>query len=284
MWDMSNTTTWVNGSHTLNFGVNYRRWWLQRDLATGLPRQLHLQRRLHRRPRGRHAARVLLRRGHLPAGGVQRAGSGGQPPRVQLQVLRAVLPGRLESELLADREPGPAVGLPERAVRNATTAWPGATSITDQAVCSWRTSRSSTAGSWTAAYYQYAGRRSPENPDRFKVFAPRLGFAWRPFGERDGDSRRLRRVLRFRRGPRDRRVRRRLSVRQPRQLHPVDRAADGAADDRRAVPELCRARSRDSRSEHVPRRQPVAASRRTPTCSSGRSACSGRSSRTPRWS
>ena len=34
------------------------------------------------------------------------------------------------------------------------------------------------------AYYQYAGRRSPENPDRFKVFAPRLGFAWRPIGER----------------------------------------------------------------------------------------------------
>ena len=35
MWDISNTTTWVKGSHTLNFGFNYRRWWLQRDLATG---------------------------------------------------------------------------------------------------------------------------------------------------------------------------------------------------------------------------------------------------------
>ena len=35
------------------------------------------------------------------------------------------------------------------------------------------------------AYYQYAGRRSPENPDRFKVFAPRVGIAWRPFDERD---------------------------------------------------------------------------------------------------
>ena len=35
MWDISNTTTWVSGSHTLNFGFNYRRWWLQRDLATG---------------------------------------------------------------------------------------------------------------------------------------------------------------------------------------------------------------------------------------------------------
>ena len=35
MWDISNTSTWVGGNHTLNFGFNYRRWWLQRDLATG---------------------------------------------------------------------------------------------------------------------------------------------------------------------------------------------------------------------------------------------------------
>ena len=34
------------------------------------------------------------------------------------------------------------------------------------------------------AYYQEAGRRSPENPDRFKVFAPRVGFAWRPIGDK----------------------------------------------------------------------------------------------------
>ena len=33
------------------------------------------------------------------------------------------------------------------------------------------------------AYYQFAGRRSPENPDRFKVFSPRVGFAWRPFDD-----------------------------------------------------------------------------------------------------
>jgi hypothetical protein len=36
------------------------------------------------------------------------------------------------------------------------------------------------------AYYQLADVRSPVNPDRFKVFAPRLGFAWRP--TEDGKS------------------------------------------------------------------------------------------------
>jgi hypothetical protein len=40
-----------------------------------------------------------------------------------------------------------------------------------------------TGGIVDGAYYQLAGRRSPENPDRFKVFAPRVGFAWRPIGE-----------------------------------------------------------------------------------------------------
>ncbi len=33
MWDISNTTTWITGRHTVKFGANYRRWWLQRDLA-----------------------------------------------------------------------------------------------------------------------------------------------------------------------------------------------------------------------------------------------------------
>ena len=35
MWDISNTTTYVAGRHNLNFGLNYRSWQLQRDLATG---------------------------------------------------------------------------------------------------------------------------------------------------------------------------------------------------------------------------------------------------------
>jgi Carboxypeptidase regulatory-like domain len=33
MWDVSNTTTLLRGSHTLNIGINYRQWQLNRDLA-----------------------------------------------------------------------------------------------------------------------------------------------------------------------------------------------------------------------------------------------------------
>jgi len=33
MWDFSNTTAWIRGRHTLNFGANFRKWSLQRDLA-----------------------------------------------------------------------------------------------------------------------------------------------------------------------------------------------------------------------------------------------------------
>ena len=33
MWDVSNNAAWIRGRHTLNFGANYRRWSLQRDLA-----------------------------------------------------------------------------------------------------------------------------------------------------------------------------------------------------------------------------------------------------------
>jgi hypothetical protein len=33
MWDISNTTTWIRGRHTLNLGANFRKWSLQRDLA-----------------------------------------------------------------------------------------------------------------------------------------------------------------------------------------------------------------------------------------------------------
>ena len=74
MWDIGNSTTYVAGAHNLSFGFNYRRWQLQRDLATGFLGNYSLQRRLHRQRRRRHAARLLLGRRRVPAGRLQRPG------------------------------------------------------------------------------------------------------------------------------------------------------------------------------------------------------------------
>ena len=48
---------------------------------------------------------------------------------------------------------------------------PGGLLVADQSLAA--------GGITDGAYYQLADMRSPVNPDRFKVFAPRLGFAWR---------------------------------------------------------------------------------------------------------
>ena len=134
------------------------------------------------------------------------------------------------------------------------------------------------------AYYQFAGRRSPENPDRFKVFAPRFGFAWRPIGERTVirggygvffDSAEGREID----GAADvypyvSRGNYAQSIGQPTPLQTADSL----------VPELCRAGRRHAGGQHVPGGQRSRRSRGTRTCSSGRSACSARSSRARRWS
>ena len=183
MWDISNTSTWVGGQPHAELRLQLPPLVAAARSRHRIPRQLRVQRRLQRRSRRRHAARVLLGRRHLPAGGVQRAGSGGQSARVQLQVLRAVLPGRLAGQFATDRESRPALGLPQRPLRNAQPHGVAEPRLRGPAGCSWPTSRWSKAASSTARTTRYAGRRSPENPDRFKVFAPRLGFAWRPLGE-----------------------------------------------------------------------------------------------------
>ena len=106
-------------------------------------------------------------------------GAGGQPLRVQLDVLRPVHPGRLEGELQAHPEPGPPLRLPQRALRDERPH-----GLAKPRLRAGRPARGrrelAAEGVVDGAYYQEAGRRSPENPDRYKVFAPRLSFAYRP--------------------------------------------------------------------------------------------------------
>ena len=150
MWDISNTTTWVSGTPHAELRHQLSPLVAPARSGDGVPRQLRLQRRVHRQSGRRHAARVLLGRRRVPAGGVQRAGSCRQPARVQLQVLRAVLPGRLARQLEADASTWVFAGTTATCPTRPTIAWRGATWTTRPAVSWWPISRWSAAASWTA--------------------------------------------------------------------------------------------------------------------------------------
>jgi hypothetical protein len=182
MWDVSNTTTWVKGSHTLNFGVNYRRWWLQRDLATGFLGNYSFNVGFT----GSRVADMLL--GYYSAVGIFQPaafsvpGAAGNPREFNFKYFAPYFQDdwRVNSRLTVnlglrwDYRNVPYETRNRMAWRNLDYA-PGGLLVADQSLVD--------GGIVDGNYYQYAGRRSPENPDRFKVFAPRFGFAWRPIGE-----------------------------------------------------------------------------------------------------
>jgi hypothetical protein len=183
MWDMSNTTTWIRGDHTLNFGFSYRRWWLQRDLATGFLGGYGYTVGFTGDP----VADMLL--GYYTSVGVFQPaafsvpGQPGNPREFNFVYFAPYFQDdwKVNSKLTVnlglrwDYRNVPYETRNRMAWRNIDYA-PGGLLVADPSLAD--------GGIVDGAYYQEAGRRSPENPDRFEVFAPRLGFAYRPFGER----------------------------------------------------------------------------------------------------
>jgi hypothetical protein len=179
MWDISNTTTWVTGSHTFTFGANYRRWWLQRDLATDLLGNFNYAPIFT----GNAVADFLLGY-HAGASVFQPSpavtGVVGNPREFNFSYFAPYVQDdwRVSSKLTLnlglrwDYRPVPYETNDHMAWRNLDYA-PGGLLVADESLV--------TSGVVDGAYYQLAGRRSPENPDRFKVFAPRISFAYRPF-------------------------------------------------------------------------------------------------------
>jgi outer membrane receptor protein involved in Fe transport len=269
MWDISNTTTWVRGSHTLNFGVNYRRWWLQRDLATGFLGNYAYNVGFT----GNVIADMLL--GYYSGVGIFQPaafsvpGAAGNPREFNFKYFAPYFQDdwRVNSRLTVnlglrwDYRNVPYETRNRMAWRNVDYA-PGGLLVADESLVE--------GGIVDGAYYQYAGRRSPENPDRFKVFAPRVGLAWRPIGEQT--------VIRGGYGVF-------FDSAEGREI-------DGAAD---VYPYVSRGNYIQSIGQPTPlqttdslfptRSWPSASprNRRTRTCSSGPSACSGRFSPEPPW-
>jgi outer membrane receptor protein involved in Fe transport len=182
MWDVSNTATWITGDHTLKFGVNYRRWWLQRDLANDF---LGNWGGFNVGFTGSNVADFLL--GYYGSNGVSVFQPGPFPVEGQVGNPRefnfTYIAPYVQDDWKVNHKLTLSLGLryDYRNVpyeTNNRMGWrnlayaPGGLSVADESLVP--------GGIVDGAYYQEAGRRSPENPDSWKVFAPRIGITYRP--------------------------------------------------------------------------------------------------------
>ena len=181
MWDLSNTTTWIQGRHTLNFGANYRRWSLQRDLANDFLGQFTFSGFFT----GNAVADMLL--GYYSGASVFQpagfsvAGRTGNPREFNFRYFAPYLQDDWK--------------VSGRLTINAGLRWDYRTvpfETNDR--MGWRDLANPRGGLLVAdktlvdrgivgdsSYYKFAGRRNPKDASK-NVFAPRLGFAFRPFG------------------------------------------------------------------------------------------------------
>jgi hypothetical protein len=184
MWDLSNTTTTILGRHTLNVGANYRRWSLERDLANDFLGQFTFSGFFT----GNAVADMLL--GYYSGASVFQpagfsvAGRSGNPRQFNFQYFAPYVQDdwKVSSHLTLN------VGLrwDYRSIPNETNdrmGWRdlsnprGGLLVADQTLVD----RGIVGDS---SYYKFAGRRNPNDASK-NVFAPRIGFAFRPFGGGD---------------------------------------------------------------------------------------------------
>lgn len=185
MIDISNTTTWIRGRHTMNFGVNVRQWSLQRDLANDFLGQFTFSGFFTGNTTRDHAIADFLL-GYFSGASVFQpagfsvAGKTGNPREFNFFYLAPYFQDdwKVNSRLTLN------LGLRYdfRTIPYETNDRMG-----------WRDLSNPRGGLLVAdktlvdkgivgdqSYYKFAGRRNPADSPK-KVFAPRLGFAFRPF-------------------------------------------------------------------------------------------------------
>jgi hypothetical protein len=187
MWDISNTTTWIRGSHTLNIGLNFRKWSLQRDLANDFLGQFTFSGFFTgNRTRDHAVADFLL--GYFSGSSVF------QPAGFSVEG-KTGNPRQFNSLYFA-----PYVQddwkVNQRLTLNLGLRWDFRTVPNEQNNrMGWRDLTNPRGGLLVAdptlvssgiigdgSYYRFAERRNPRDASK-RVFAPRFGFALRPFSD-----------------------------------------------------------------------------------------------------
>jgi hypothetical protein len=200
MWDISNTTTWIRGNHTLNIGLNFRKWSLQRDLANDFLGQFTFSGFFTdpRRPNPANPGTLLPPvRDHAIADMLLGYFSGAsvfQPAGFSVEG-RTGNPRQFNFIYFA-----PYVQddwkVNQRLTLNLGLRWDYRTVPNEENNrMGWRDLSNPRGGLLVAdptlvargivgdgSYYRYAERRNPRDASK-RVFAPRFGFAFRPFSD-----------------------------------------------------------------------------------------------------
>ncbi len=187
MWDVSNTTTWIRGSHTLNFGANFRKWNLQRDLANDFLGQFTFSGFFTgNRTRDHAVADFLL--GYFSSASVFQPagfsveGKTGNPRQFNFLYVAPYIQDdwkvnqrlTLNLGLRYDFRTVPVESNDRMGWRDLSNPR-GGLLVADKTLVD-----KGIVGDGT--YYKFAGRRNPRDSPR-NVFAPRFGFAFRPFSD-----------------------------------------------------------------------------------------------------
>ena len=187
MWDISNTTTWIRGNHTLNFGANFRKWSLQRDLANDFLGQFTYSGFFTGNGTRDHAIADFLL-GHFSGASVfQPAGFGvegkvGNPRQFNFSYLAPYIQDdwkvnqrlTLNLGLRYDFRTIPTESNNRMGWRDLSNPR-GGLMVADENLVE-------TGIVGDQSYYRFAGRRNPADASK-RVFAPRIGFAFRPFSD-----------------------------------------------------------------------------------------------------
>jgi hypothetical protein len=187
MWDLSNSTTWIRGRHTLTFGANYRDWSLQRDLANDFLGQFTFSGFFTGNQTRDHAVADFLLGYFSNASSFQPAGfsvegRSGNPREFNFMYFAPYFQDdwKVSSRLTLNM----GIRWDYRSIPYETNDRMG-----------WRDLSNPRGGLMVAdpllvdrgiigdgSYYRFADRRNPRDASK-KVFAPRFGFAFRPFND-----------------------------------------------------------------------------------------------------
>ncbi|MCC7154238.1 MAG: TonB-dependent receptor [Bryobacterales bacterium] len=187
MWDISNTTTWIRGRHTFNFGINIRTWSLNRDLANDFLGQFTYSGFFTGNKTRDHAVADMLLGYYSGASVFQPAGfsvgdQAGNPRSFNFRYYAPYFQDdwKVNSRLTLNM----GVRWDFRTIPFETNDRMG-----------WRDLANPKGGLLVAdktlvekgivgdqSYYKFAGRRNPADSSK-AVFAPRFGFAYRPWAD-----------------------------------------------------------------------------------------------------